>query len=91
VIWDLWFELWAGIRNGEVHGTTTAARAQAQERRELNRQLNEIFALRGFMEPPVQALATGSGPRGSDAATPANDAELVGHGWPSDTQECETN
>ena len=51
---SLMFELWA-IRNGEVHGTTTATRVQAQ-RPEANRQLTDLFASRDFMEPPVWEL-----------------------------------
>ena len=35
VIWGAWFRLWT-IRNGELHGTTSATRAQAQ-RREVGR------------------------------------------------------
>ena len=54
VIWGAWFRLWS-IRNGEVHGTTSATRAQAQ-RREVGRQLTEIYASRNFMEPAVQLL-----------------------------------
>lgn len=54
VIWELWYALWE-IRNGEVHGTTEATRAQAQ-RQEVNRQLTAIFADRAFMEPEVQNL-----------------------------------
>ena len=53
-IWESWFELWS-IRNGEVHGTTAESRARAQ-RREINREVNELFAERAFMEPQVQAL-----------------------------------
>ena len=54
VIWDAWFELWT-LRNGEIHGTTAATRSQAQ-RREVDRQLTELYAARPFMESPVQAL-----------------------------------
>ena len=54
VIWEQWFQLW-GIRNGEVHGTTTASRAQAQ-RREVARQVTAIYSSREFMEPEVQSL-----------------------------------
>lgn len=54
MIWEQWFQLWA-IRNGEVHGTTTMLRAHAQ-RREMARQVTEIYASREFMEPEAQAL-----------------------------------
>ena len=55
VIWDSWCQLWR-MRNGEVHGTSAAAtRAQAQ-RREVGRQLTEIYASQEFMEPAAQAL-----------------------------------
>ena len=53
-VWENWFELWA-IRNGEVHGTTETSRAQAQ-RREVDRQLVEIYASRVFMEEETQVL-----------------------------------
>ena len=43
------------IRNGEVHGKTTASRVQAK-RREVARQVTEIYASRDFMEPEAQAL-----------------------------------
>ena len=43
------------IRNGKVHGTMTASRAQAQ-RQEAARQVTEIYASREFMEPEAQAL-----------------------------------
>ena len=54
VIWEAWFRLWK-MRNGEVHGTISATRAQAQ-RREVGRQLTDIYASRTFMEPEVQQL-----------------------------------
>ena len=54
VIWDAWFNLWS-TRNGEVHGTTAATRAQAQ-RREVARQITEIYASRDLMEPEAAAL-----------------------------------
>ena len=53
-IWELWFRLWA-LRNGEVHGTTHETRSQAQ-RREVDRQLTEIYASRMFMDPETQIL-----------------------------------
>jgi hypothetical protein len=55
-IWECWFELW-NIRNG-VNGTTAVSRARAQ-RREVNRDVNELFAEQGFMEPQVQVLLDG--------------------------------
>lgn len=54
VIWDSWFDLWS-TRNGEVHGKTRVTLAQA-ERREVDRQLTDIYAARQFMEPHVEAL-----------------------------------
>ena len=48
VVWDSWFELWS-VRNGGVHGKTRTTRAQA-ERREVDRQLTELYAARQFME-----------------------------------------
>ena len=54
MIWEQWFKLWS-IRNGEVHGTTTASRAKAQQR-EVARQVTEIYAVREFMEPEAQVL-----------------------------------
>ena len=42
VIWCSWFQLWS-LRNGEVHGTNAATRAEAQ-RREVGRQIDEIYA-----------------------------------------------
>ena len=54
VIWDSWFDLWS-IRNGEIHGTTRSTRAEA-ERREVVRQLTELYAARQFMEPQVQEM-----------------------------------
>jgi hypothetical protein len=54
VIWEDWFRLWT-LRNGEVHGTTSATRAQAH-RREVGRQLADIYASRTLMEPEVQQL-----------------------------------
>ena len=55
ISWDCWFEFLWNIRNGEVHGTTAESKALAQ-RRELNQEVNKLFAERGFMEPQVQAL-----------------------------------
>ena len=43
------------LRNGEVHGTMLATRAQAQ-RQEIARQLTESYASRKFMEPEGLAL-----------------------------------
>ena len=54
LIWDSWSQLWR-MRNGEVHGTSAATRAQAQMR-EVGRQLVEIYAAQEFMEPEVQVL-----------------------------------
>ena len=54
VIWDLWFELWT-LRNGEIHGTTSQTRLGA-ERREIDRQLTELYAERPFMDPQVEVM-----------------------------------
>ena len=55
VIWSSWFQLWTSTRNGEVHRTTTETRAMAQ-RKEVCRQLTEIYASRAFMEPKAEEL-----------------------------------
>ena len=53
-IWEEWYRLWA-VRNGEVHGTTSATREHTQ-RREVDRQLTDIHASRNFNEPEVLGL-----------------------------------
>ena len=42
-------------RESEIHGTTRSTRAEA-ERREVVRQLTELYAERNFMEPHVQEM-----------------------------------
>jgi hypothetical protein len=53
-IWEERYRLWT-VCNGEVHGMRSATREQAQ-RREVDRQLSDIYASRNFMEPEVQGL-----------------------------------
>jgi hypothetical protein len=55
VIWESWYQLWS-LRNGEVHGTTAETRVRAQ-RREVERQLLDIYVSRGFMEPEARVLS----------------------------------
>ena len=67
VIWEAWYQLWS-LRNGEVHGNTAATRVQAQ-RREVERQLTDISASRGFMEPEVRVLLAEDGEHQSQQPT----------------------
>jgi hypothetical protein len=53
-MWENWYELWK-LRNSDVHGRDAATKAAA-ERREVSRQLVEIYDMRNHMEPSAQAL-----------------------------------
>ena len=53
-IWENWFELWK-LRNSGVHGRDAATKAAA-ERRDLSRQLVEIYDMQNHMKPSAQAL-----------------------------------
>ena len=57
-IWDEWDARWSE-RNKALHGHNATTRTQAQ-RRETQRQLEEIYSQRNFMEPQVQALLLAS-------------------------------
>ena len=57
-IWDEWDACWSE-RNTALHGHNATTRTQAQ-RRETQRQLEEIYSQRSFMEPQVQALLLAS-------------------------------
>jgi Reverse transcriptase (RNA-dependent DNA polymerase) len=54
LIWEKWYDLWK-MRNEDVHGKDMASRAQA-EKREVKRQLNEIYDMRNQMEPSAREL-----------------------------------
>ena len=81
-IWECWFELWK-IRNGEVHGTTTESRSLAQ-RRELNREVNELFAERGFMDPQEVQVLLGDDPDAQMRRPQRLTKKLVGYGGSGD-------
>jgi exonuclease III len=53
-LWDEWDARWTD-RNKALHGHNTATRTQAM-RRETQRELENIYRQRPFMEPQVQAL-----------------------------------
>ena len=53
-IWDKWYDLWK-MRNEDVHGKDMASKALA-EKREVKRQLEEIYEMKNHIEPSAQAL-----------------------------------
>ncbi len=54
VIWEQWYVLWK-LRNEDVHGNDTAARATAKKR-EVSRRLTAIYDQCTHMEPSAQSL-----------------------------------
>jgi hypothetical protein len=53
-VWDKWYTLWKQ-RNQDLHGVDVATRAEA-ERKEIRRQLQDIYQRRHDLEPRVQDL-----------------------------------
>jgi hypothetical protein len=54
VLWDQWYILWED-RNQDLHGRDTQER-QSNLRQDVNRQLNEIYANRHFLDPKFNSL-----------------------------------
>ncbi|KAI2499831.1 hypothetical protein MHU86_14648 [Fragilaria crotonensis] len=54
VLWEQWFILWAE-RNQDLHGRD-AQKRQSQLRRDVHRQLQEIYNNKPFMDPKVRSL-----------------------------------
>jgi hypothetical protein len=54
LLWDKWQELWKR-RNEDVHRKGMASKAAA-EKRDVKRQLLEIYALKNHIEPSARAL-----------------------------------
>jgi hypothetical protein len=54
-IWELGFQLRA-VRNGQVHHTARLETRPQAQRREVERQLTEIYNSRGFMDRKAQVL-----------------------------------
>jgi hypothetical protein len=54
LIWEQWYHLWKQ-RNGEVHGSDEKTRTDAAKR-EMRRQLEEIYSQRSMYETHVQEL-----------------------------------
>jgi hypothetical protein len=53
-IWKAWMKLWQ-LRNEELHGRDETTRTRS-ERREIERELREVYARRHHLEPRVQGL-----------------------------------
>ena len=54
LLWEQWYIVWK-IRNEDVHGKDMSSRAAA-EKKEVTRQLGEIYDLSNQMEPSARAL-----------------------------------
>ena len=54
LLWEQWYIVWK-IRNEDVHGKDMSSRAAA-EKKEVTRQLGEIYDLSNQMEPSARTL-----------------------------------
>ena len=54
VLWDQWYTLWEE-RNQDLHGRDNQQR-QSNLRREVHRQLSNIYAKKHFLDPKVRSL-----------------------------------